>query len=268
MREHLDQIDWGSVDAAADPAAFSAYLDRLDAAPLVQRYRRLFIDRLPCQPGERILDAGCGAGSDSRLLGELVGPHGRVIGVDFSRHLVRHARSRTIGSVTYAAGDLLHLPVSDGGLDGAICNRVLMHCQDPLSAVEELIRALRPRGWLGVCEPDWSAFRLEPDTAIGRQVLDAHAAAFAQGDIGSRLEPLVRQAGCGEVDAAIQTESTRDFTAMWPLLNLERTLGRLIAGGQLAAAEGRQWQAEVASAAADGAFCIHVLTGYCVARKR
>jgi len=33
VHRHLDQIDWGSVDAAVDPAAFSAYLDRLDASP-------------------------------------------------------------------------------------------------------------------------------------------------------------------------------------------------------------------------------------------
>lgn len=267
MGEHLDQIDWGRVDASKAPAAFSAYLDRLDAAVPMQCYRRLFLDRLPCQPGERVLDAGCGAGSDSRLLGERVGPEGRVIGVDFSRHLLHHARSRPAGPVNYAAGDLFHLPLPNGCLDGAICNRVLMHVQDPLAAVRDLVRVLRPGGWLGLCEPDWSAMRLEPDCETSRLVLHAHAAAFAQGDIGSRLESLARQAGGVEVGASVEGESTHDFAGIWPILNLERTLHQLVADGRLAGAEAEQWLAEVAAAAERGTFVIHILSGYCVGRK-
>ena len=56
---HLTQADWAKVDASTDPAAYVAYLDRLEASPMVQRSRQEFLGGLPCRPGERVLDAGC-----------------------------------------------------------------------------------------------------------------------------------------------------------------------------------------------------------------
>jgi ubiquinone/menaquinone biosynthesis C-methylase UbiE len=147
MTTYLKQLDWHRVDASADPKAYAAYLDRLDAEPEMQYVRRTFIDELPCKAGEWILDSGCGTGSDAALLGQRVGLGGRVLGMDLSHSQVRCARSHTVGTIDYAAGSLLCLPLAADTFDGALCNRVLMHLADPQTAVDELVRALKPGAW-------------------------------------------------------------------------------------------------------------------------
>ena len=187
--------------------------------------------------------------------------------MDLSRHLLRHARERVLGPIGCVAGDLLSLPVPDGCLDGVFCHRVLMHLEQPATAVTEFVRVLRSGGWLALAEPDWSSARLEPDTATSRTVLRAHAAAFAQGGIGSQLEALVRQAGCTVSGSAIDSESVHDFDSIWPSLNLERTLQRLTSDGELSAAQAEEWRAQVAAAAGSATFCFGMALGLCVGRK-
>src|SRR5207248_903583 len=54
--------------------------------------RKRAVDRLKLQPGNRVLDVGCGTGRNFLFLREAVGPEGRVYGVDFSAGMLREAR--------------------------------------------------------------------------------------------------------------------------------------------------------------------------------
>lgn len=126
---------------------------------------------------------------------------------------------------------------------------------------------LRPGGWLGLCEPDWSQVRLEPDDRVGRTVLTVHCAAFANGAIGGRLAALVEAAG-GRLEAEVtQSHAVRDFAQLMPLLNLERTLKRVMDEGLLTDVQVRDWRTRLEQAARDNAFCLRLTNTICVARK-
>lgn len=269
MAKYLGETSWETVDRSADPSAFVSYLSRLDASAQMRQYRREFLDRLPIREGERILDAGCGTGADTLELKARVGANGWVLGLDASRQMVRHARDIAGNRDTpaYAAGSICDLPIATGSLDGLTCNRVLMHLRKPVQAVREMARVLKPGGWLGLFEPDWSKTRMHPDGRASQAILATHCASFENGAVGSLLGTLVRAAGCEVVEDVERQEAVQDFEAIWPMLNLERSISAVGKSGILSQKDIQTWQEELASAAESGAFRLHMVGRLCIGRK-
>lgn len=124
-------------------------LDLQDAAPPVQRLRRWALDLVRVRPGERVVDVGSGTGTVASLLAGLVGPAGRVSGVEpyglIRAEAVR--RARVSGSAaTFVGGVAGALPFRTGSVDLVWCERVLQHLDDPHGAIAEIARVLRPGG--------------------------------------------------------------------------------------------------------------------------
>src|SRR5581483_3014328 len=87
------------VDALEDPGVFIGLLDRIQDAPDV---RADLLSRLALQPGEAVLDLGCGTGDHTREVAALVAPDGGVVGVDFSHNMIAEATRRQAGSTVPA----------------------------------------------------------------------------------------------------------------------------------------------------------------------
>ena len=104
------------------------------------------------QPGETVVDLGCGAGFDTILAAQMVGPEGRVIGVDMTPAMLHKARRNTeslgLRNVDLREGFLEELPVADATADVVISNGVINLCPDKATALTEAFRVLRPGGRL------------------------------------------------------------------------------------------------------------------------
>lgn len=104
--------------------------------------------------GERVIDVGCGAGIDSLIASRMVGPTGRVIGIDMTPAMVAKARAGAAeagaNNVEFREGSAESLPVEDGWADVVISNGVVNLFPDKLSGLREMARALRPGGRLQV----------------------------------------------------------------------------------------------------------------------
>ncbi len=104
------------------------------------------------QLGETVLDVGSGAGFDSFIAGQAVGPGGKVIGVDMTEAMLDKARNTAqqmgLGQVEFRYGFAEELPVPDGSVDVAISNGVINLCPDKYKAFEEVFRTLKPGGRL------------------------------------------------------------------------------------------------------------------------
>lgn len=102
--------------------------------------------------GERVVDAGCGAGFDSFVAAGQVGPSGEVVGVDMTEAMIAKARRSAealgLGNVTFREGLLECLPVQDGWADTVIANGALNLCADKRQAFAEIWRVLAPGGRL------------------------------------------------------------------------------------------------------------------------
>lgn len=135
-----------------------AQLEELYRTRDVLRRRALIRQALEAQPGERVLDAGCGPGFYVSELIEQVGPEGSVTGVDGSPQMLAVAAKRNEGApnARFAEGDLTRLPVEDGSFDRALSVQVLEYVPDTDAALREIHRALRPGGRVLVWDVDWT----------------------------------------------------------------------------------------------------------------
>lgn len=106
----------------------------------------------PPAAGERVVDAGSGAGFDCFVAAHQVGPQGRVIGVDMLDEMLERSRAaaRQMGleQVEFRQGLIEDMPIEDGWADVVISNGVINLCADKKQAFEEIWRVLRPGGRL------------------------------------------------------------------------------------------------------------------------
>jgi SAM-dependent methyltransferase len=110
----------------------------------------------PLQPGECVVDVGCGAGIDTLIAAKMVGPHGRVIGVDMTTAMLEKARGAVAAgcfeNVDVREGFMEALPVDSNCADVVISNGVLNLTPDKGAALREMHRVLRPGGRLQVAD--------------------------------------------------------------------------------------------------------------------
>jgi len=102
--------------------------------------------------GEKVVDAGSGAGFDSFIAAHQVGGEGRVVGVDMLDEMLEKSRNNAklmeLGNVEFREGVLEEMPVEDRWADVVISNGVINLCADKKRAFDELWRVLRPGGRL------------------------------------------------------------------------------------------------------------------------
>lgn len=120
------------------------------SGPRAARERRITVDMLAVSPGDRILDVGCGPGNYTRHLAEASG-RGLTVGMDASEAMIATAGKRGGGgNLAYLRGDACALPFAAGSFD-AVCSVGVIHLlEQPLAALEEMVRVLAPGGRLAI----------------------------------------------------------------------------------------------------------------------
>jgi SAM-dependent methyltransferase len=107
-------------------------------------------------PGEVVLDLGCGAGTDLLIAAQMTGPDGRVIGVDMTTTMLERARvsaaSMGLTDVKLYEALIESLPVEDASVDVVISNGVLDLVPDKEAVFDEIDRVLRPGGRLQIAD--------------------------------------------------------------------------------------------------------------------
>ncbi len=108
----------------------------------------------PLSPGDFVVDVGCGAGIDSLIAAGMVGPSGRVVGVDMTPAMLAKARASaaqcTARNVEFREGYAESLPVPDEWADVVISNGVLNLFPDKAAGLNEMARVLKRGGRLQV----------------------------------------------------------------------------------------------------------------------
>jgi len=115
---------------------------------------RSLLERAGIQPGMRVADLGCGVGMMTRLLAELVGPSGTVVGVDLSAAQIEQARAMlpaALANVTFIEASATNTGLPKESFDLVYSRFLLIHLMEPEVALREMHDLLKPNGIL-VCE--------------------------------------------------------------------------------------------------------------------
>ena len=108
------------------------------------------------RPGETVLDLGSGAGNDAFVAARLVGPQGRVIGLDMTEDMVLRARDNAarlgLANVEFVHGEIEAMPVTDAAIDLIVSNCVLNLVPNKAAAFAEMYRVLRPGGRFSISD--------------------------------------------------------------------------------------------------------------------
>jgi ubiquinone/menaquinone biosynthesis C-methylase UbiE len=186
-----------------DEASVAVQAQHFDPA-FGRRFAERAIDVLVVIRGARVLDVACGTGVFARLAAHVVGPTGRVVGLDPSRVAVEASRRIDVTSdVEWLDWDDARLPFDDGQFDVVVCQHALHRFSDAVVVLEDMRRVLAPGGRLGVIT--WGpieenpAFAAQLDAVIRAGLEDSGAVealldAFSFHNI-DELRLLARKAG-------------------------------------------------------------------------
>jgi SAM-dependent methyltransferase len=259
-----------------DDPSVSVLLATMDTTAKWEATRQLRAwerNQLGLGSGQRLLDVGCGLGDAALALADDLGDNGEIVGVDASAAMVRVARSKADAArcrVRFTIGDAHSLAEPDDSFDVVRCERTLQWLADPIAAVAEMARVVRPRGRVSLIDTDWSTFAIDVgDDDLAAMVRNAMRNERGRpSNVGRRLLDLVRDAGLVPVARA---EATQTWTAWNPdetpapegCFSMQSLADDLVASAQLAPAARDRFVSMIHQAAREDRFSM-TLTMYAV----
>ena len=162
------------------------------------------------KPGMSVLDCGCGPGTITQGIAQIVAP-GKVIGCDLEPGMVERAAALAEGAnldnLSFQVGNILDLPFEDNTFDAVLSCAVTEHLGEPVKAMSELGRVVKRGGVVGITRTDWAAHMIAPSCGAVNRFFELFESGFnLQGGTmngGRNLPSMLGEAGLNVVDVLI-----------------------------------------------------------------
>jgi SAM-dependent methyltransferase len=212
------------------------------------------------QPGHQVLDVGCGAGMDTVPLAQIVGPTGRVVGIDLDEAMLASADERAReagvdGWVEHRLVDAAAMPFADDTFDALHSERLFMHLYNPEQVLAEMVRVAKPGGTIVVIDMDGGTYSVDtPETDIERRYERCWADLHANGYAGRQLYGLCVRAGLVDVQAYPLATAIHDIGLARYMLKTADVDRAALETGVLTQEELDRFHASLERAAEQGAY--------------
>lgn len=236
------------------------------AAQFLREEKQLTYATMHLQPGQRVLDVGCGPGVDTIALAELLGGSGSVDGIDADPAMVAAAEHRASAAgvhdrVHHRVADALALPFAAQTFDAVRSERLFQHLSDPRAALAEMLRVTRPGGWIVALDTDYSLFTVDSEqTDLERRLALAAAQSVPSGYVARKLYRMFTDQGLSDISVTVRPVALTKYAfARGALLDLIEP--GALASGVVTEEQLHSWHAELEQADARNAFfaCLNMI---------
>ena len=243
-------------------------------AKFVKHLKQRSYTLMQIETGHKVLDVGCGPGSDTIPLAALVGQTGQVFGVDTDQAMVdeaeQHAAEAGVAAwVRHKLADASSLPFDSNTFDACRSERVFQHLLDPGSVLSEMTRVTKTGGWIVVLDTDWGSMSVDtPEVDIGQRIARAKAERCVyNGYSGRQLYRLFKQQKLAEIVAEVHPLVATDYAFARQTALLDEAEHVALTEGVITAEEVQRWRTSLEQADSAGTFFASVNQVMAVGRK-
>jgi ubiquinone/menaquinone biosynthesis C-methylase UbiE len=213
------------------------------------------------QSGHKLLDLGCGPGTDTIPLAPLVGVNGQVIGADYDEAMIAEAEQRAeqVGVkawVRHKCVDAMALPFETDYFDSCRSERLFQHLLNPAQALSEMARVTKPGGWVVVADSDWGSLSTDSDESdIERRLARFLAESFLHnGYSGRKLYRLFKQQNLADISFEVFPVATPNYALARQGTQAERIEQAALKAGAITSEELLRWQTGLEQADSEGTY--------------
>jgi ubiquinone/menaquinone biosynthesis C-methylase UbiE len=245
----------------AEPKGYvdSEYLQA--AARLLHAAKQRSYMFMQVQPGHKVLDVGCGPGTDTVALGQIVGSSGRVCGVDYDAAMVAEADRRARDSgvsawVEHRRAEASALPWDANEFDACRSERLFQHLLRPEDALAEMVRVAKPGGRVVVLDTDWGSLSTDTEeTDIERRLARVHAErCLHNGYSGRKLYRFFKGRDLEDISVEMIPAFVTSYPVARQMVTLDRTENEALSVGVVSEEELKRWRLDLERADAEGLF--------------
>ena len=230
-------------------------------AKIVTKYKQRTYTLMHIELGHKVLDVGCGPGTDTIPLSQLTGATGQVVGVDYDEAMIVEADQRAEKAgisawVRHDHADATSLPFESGYFDSSRSERLFQHLPNQEQALTEMVRVTKSGGWVVVLDTDWSTMSVDTAEVDIEQRLKRFRIEqrFHNGFAGRQLYRLFKQRTLADISVEMAPTHVTNYAIGRQGTSLHETEQAALAAGIITSDELDRWHTSLEQADAEGVY--------------